>query len=371
MNREEVQQEANEVIKYLPKAGLVISMRVGKTLIALKDMATHYTDISRYLVVAPKTKIFDSWKDDMKKFKCDYLLNHTDFTTYLSLKKQSLDYDVVYLDECHSLKASHNEWLKAFEAKGGRIIGLTGTYPVSTKTEKGKMCYYYCPKVYTYKTDDAVKDNILNNYKIFVHELALSEAKNVVKTGKFGEYKTSEVKEYDYWTSRVEDAESPKQKQLCSIQRMKSMQGFKSKESYTKALLRDQTKKTLAFASTKVQADNICEHSVHSGNKNSNQNLKDFKEGVITKLCAVEQISEGITIPNLEVGIITHSYSNNRKAAQKIGRFLGLNPENTSEIHVLCYADTIDKVWVSNALDSFDQSKIEWIKPKYHAGIQY
>ena len=43
-------------------------MGVGKTLIGLKHMAAHYTDYSRFLVVAPKRSIFQSWIDDAKKF---------------------------------------------------------------------------------------------------------------------------------------------------------------------------------------------------------------------------------------------------------------------------------------------------------------
>ncbi len=34
---------------------------VGKTLLGLKHMAKNYTDVSRFLVVAPRVRIFDSW----------------------------------------------------------------------------------------------------------------------------------------------------------------------------------------------------------------------------------------------------------------------------------------------------------------------
>ena len=83
-------------------------------------------------------------------------------------------------------------------------------------------------------------------------------------------------------------------------------------------------------------------------------------KGDIQKLSAVEQLSEGVTIPNLKVGIIMHAYSNNRKAAQKIGRLLRLNPNDKSTVHILCYKNTIDEQWVTSALEDFDQSKIIW-----------
>jgi len=53
-----------------------------------------------------------------------------------------------------------------------------------------------------------------------------------------------------------------------------------------------------------------------------------------------------------------HAYANEKKLAQKIGRFLRLNPNNTSIIHILCYEDTIDVQWMKSALKDFDKTKI-------------
>ena len=81
----------------------------------------------------------------------------------------------------------------------------------------------------------------------------------------------------------------------------------------------------------------------------------------LLKLCAVEQLNEGINIPNLKYGIIMHSYGNERKASQKIFRFLRLNPDDCSTIHILCYKDTIDEQWVKAALEGFNQDKITYL----------
>lgn len=369
--KDHIQAGALKAIGNLQRSGVEISMGVGKTRIGLKHMASNYTDIARYLVVAPKKTIFQSWTDEMKENDFLYLGDHTDFSTYRSLNKQDLDYDIIYLDECHSLKASHNEWLKKYVARGGIIVGLTGTYPVHTTTEKGKMCNFYCPKVYVYSVDDAVNDNILNDYHIYVHDISLSSKANIAKAGKHGTWQTSEMKEYTYWSERLEAAHPGKDAQICRIQRMKMIQGFPSKEQYAKLLFEEQTEKTIVFANTKLQADAISDHSFHSGNKDSDYNLTAFKKGDITKLSAVEQLSEGISVPDLKVGIIMHSYSNNRKAAQKIGRLLRLNPKDKADLHILCYGNSIDKDWVTNALSTFNQEKITWIKAKYYSGVHY
>jgi len=366
--KNQIQSEALVALKGLRKGGIEVSMGVGKTLLGLKHMASNYTDISKFLVIAPKRSIFKSWVDDMSKFNYAHLEAHVDFSTYLSLNKQDFDYDVIYLDECHSLKQSHQQWLLEYERRGGIILGLTGTYPVRDKTEKGKMCNYFCPKVYEYKTDDAVNDKILNDYRIYVHKLNLDGKGTIEKEGKFGAYYTSEVKEYNYWTDRLEHAKPGKDEQICRIQRMKSIQMFPSKETYAKKLFDIQQEKTIIFANTQAQADSLCTHSYHSKNKSSDDNLILFKENKIDKLSAVEQLSEGVTIPGLRVGIIMHAYANNRKASQKIGRLLRLNPDDVATVHILCYENTVDKEWVTSALSHLDQSKIKWIYPNEYEG---
>jgi superfamily II DNA or RNA helicase len=369
-DRAQIQQEALDAIGDLRMSGLEVSMGVGKTKIALMHMAKNYTDIKKYLVVAPKISIFESWKAEMVKHNFEYLKDHITFSTYLSLTKQSLDYDVIYLDECHALKKNHNEWLKSYIRQGGYIVGMTGTYPVHSSSEKGKMCNFYCPKIYKYLIDEAIDDTILNNYEIIVHELELSNKPTIKKQGKYGDYMVSELKEYQYWTQKLEECVNQKNEYILRILRMKALQMFDSKLKYAKLLFNAQTEKTIVFANTIVQAEELCEHYYHSENPVfSTENLELFKTGKITKLSAVEQLNEGVNIPGLKVGIIMHSYSNNRKSLQKLGRLLRLNPSETATVHILCYENSVDKDWVNQALKTLDQSKIKWIKPMYYASI--
>ena len=90
-------------------------------------------------------------------------------------------------------------------------------------------------------------------------------------------------------------------------------------------------------------------------------NLQNFSSGKITRLSAVEQLSEGVTVPNLKHIVIMHSYGNEKKASQKIGRALRLNKDEVASVHVLCFRDTVDETWVAKSLEDFDLSKIRWI----------
>jgi superfamily II DNA or RNA helicase len=142
---------------------------------------------------------------------------------------------------------------------------------------------------------------------------------------------------------------------------MKAMMEFPSKETYAYDLFNKEKNKCILFCNTQKQADDLCQHSYHSKNADRDQNLLDFKNGIITKLSCVLQLSEGVNIPNLKTGIVMHAYGNERKANQRIGRMLRLNPKDTAVIHILCYKDTVDEKWVTSALEDFDDNKIKYI----------
>lgn len=363
--REIIQQDALQATEGKFRCGLGISMGVGKTYIGLQHMESQLKkalgEPLRFLVVAPKVAIFQSWKDDAEKFGLAHLLEFIDFTTYLSLAKQHREYACIYLDECHSLLNTHDFYLATY---GGKILGLTGTPPRYKNSEKGEMVAKYCPVAYTYITDDAVEDQILNDYKIIVHQIPLSEVKNYkvsMKNG--GVFYTSEAAHYDYWSERILNTYGPAQQKIFRIMRMKAMMEYKSKEVYAQGLLDMIHDKCLVFCNTTEQADRMCKKSYHSKNPDSEVNLDEFKRGDIEQLSCVLQLSEGVNIPNLKTGIIMHSYSNERKSSQRIGRLLRLNPDEKAVIHILMYEGTIDEQWVHEALKDLDPEKIVYSNP--------
>lgn len=355
--KDEIQQEALNELKKHKRATVGISMGVGKTKLGLMHMSYYYNDYSKFLVVAPKLSIFESWKDDAVKFGYGYLLDHITFTTYISLHKQDKDYDVVYLDECHSLTEANESFLFGYK---NRIIGLTGTPP--KRGEKFIMVNKYCPVVYTYFVDDAVKDKILNDYEITVHMLTLSTNNNFVVKGKNGSFYSSESRQYNYWNNKIQIERNEKSLKFMRIMRMKVLMSFTTKETYTRKLLANSVNKCIVFANTQDQADKLCNYSYHSGNKDSEDNLILFKEGKIQRLSCVHQLSEGVTVPDLKEAIILHSYGgSSAKTKQRIGRVLRLNPDDKAIVHVLCYAGTVDENWVKDALSDLDQSKIRYL----------
>ena len=358
--KDSIQEQALAAIGNNKTSGVVISMGVGKTKLGLMWINKNYNDNINVLIVVPKKSIMTSWVDDMRKFGLDYLLPHVKFTTYLSLNKHQVgDYDLLILDECHSLKLNHSNFLLSYKISGNKILGLTGTKPRNDKSEKGIMIQEFCPIVYTYKIDAAIEDKILNDYIIIVHMLEM-DTKKTMKVEKNGKvWMTSERATYDYWTGRIDNAKSGKELQIMRVMRMKAMMDFPSKEKLAVKLFKESTNKILLFTNTQAQVDKMCTHSCHSKNPDSDANLEKFKSGEITKLSAVQQLSEGVNIPDLKEAIIMHSFSGNSpKSSQKLGRLLRLSTNQVATLHILCYEDSADATWVSTVLENFDKNKI-------------
>jgi superfamily II DNA or RNA helicase len=360
--REKVQKEALKQTSKHKRCGLDLSMGIGKTYIGLQylEMNLDLSDSKKALVVAPKVDIFESWKVDANKFNLGHLLDHIVFSTYVSLIKHNpLDYQITILDEAHNTKNSHRPYLEDFD---GLILGLTGTPPKWANSEKGEAMEDFYPIVYSYHVDDAVDNGILNDYRIYVHKLKLSSANTMLtKNG----WKTSEQKNYEWLRRKISESVTDKQKFMAQIMCLNGLKQYQTKQDYVKyALSRiPEDEKCLIFANTIEQAEQLCSNTHHSKKKNSDD-LEEFKKGNIFRLSAVEQLSEGITVPNLKHIIILHAYGNEKRASQKIGRALRLSINEIAKIHILMYEKTIDEEWVKRALEGFNQDKIKYITPK-------
>ena len=354
-------------------AGIALTMGLGKTLIGLRDMNRLLADGKLpeqasgkpFLVAAPTQAILDSWPQEAQKFGLTHLLDHIAFTTYRSLAKTLAagSYQKLYLDECHALKDSHEPGLKAHVKQKKSILGLTGTPPAQAQSEKGRLVATYCPIVIDYTTDEAVLAGLLNDYRLVVHRLPLRTTRDYVLTTKSGsQFTTSERENYFYWSKRLANAaQDPLPVETLRILRMQALMNYPGKGHYMRYLAGQQTEKVLLFTSNQQQAEAQADHTYHSKNKHSEANLAKFNTGEIQRLACVAQLSEGISIPNLRVGIIWHAFGNERKAAQRIGRLLRLNPDQTATVHLLAYQDTVDEQWVAQALEAFDPAKISYV----------
>ena len=371
--KQTLQDHILTVIQGKRLVGVAVAMGVGKTVIGLRDMDRVLTEhqlrrsaTKPFLVAAPTQAILDSWPQEAHKFGLGHLLDCITFTTYRSLSKtlSSGHYHKLYLDECHALKDSHEPGLKAHVTRKNSILGLTGTPPAQPDSEKGRLVATYCPMLVDYTTDEAVLAGLLNDYRLVVHRLPLSPVRDYLLTLPSGsQFTTSERDNYQYWSTRLANAAQDKfPVETLRLLRMQALMQYPGKGRYMAHLARQFTEKVLLFTCNQQQAEQQAAHTYHSKNKDSQANLVKFNTGEIQRLACVAQLSEGVNIPHLRIGIIWHAFGNERKAAQRIGRLLRLNPDETATVHLLQYQDTVDEHWVAQALAAFDPAKISYVE---------
>lgn len=366
--RQRIFNESLEIAFKYPLTGLSISQRVGKTRIGL----TYVKEFKRALVVYPKVSIKDSWLAEAEKINQN--IDNIDFTTYVSLnKKKPLDYDVLILDECQSLKQSHEVFMTPFVNNGGRVLGLTGTPPKGNFGEKPMMRDKYYPIRYEYTMDEAIDENILNDYRIIVHIIPFGSEKERKTAywldsefGKINEALEKLSEEVFEGTDRMLwlSQQASKKRQLLArkeqiiFQRLTFYKKSQSKFDYAVSLVGDEDK-TIVFVNLKDQAEKFT-NFYHSSvpKKQLTETLTKFQKGDIRVLAAVAQLSEGITIPGLKKAIMTHAYANNRQFSQRMARTLNLSLEEISIVHVIVLNIDTDKDWLFSALTAFDPNKI-------------
>ena len=105
-------------------------------------------------------------------------------------------------------------------------------------------------------------------------------------------------------------------------------------------------------------ADSICD-SYHSKNKDTD-NLSKFINSEIDKLATVNMVSMGVTIPNLKKALCVQLQSNDEIAIQKVARILNPDDDRVGFIQILAVRDTVDQLWVNNALLGLREDKITW-----------
>jgi superfamily II DNA or RNA helicase len=355
MTKDEIQDECLKTLIPLKNGTSVLSVGVGKTRIALRHIDYLFQKglIKTVLVVIPKISTIKTWKDEIALTSLNHLNDIITYTTYRSLNKQSKDYSIVYFDEIHNILKTHNVYLKDYQ---GYVFGLTGTLPIYKSNIKRKMIDYYAPVVFKCTIKEAVDNKIINDVDIIIHYIPLSDKKDVKITTAKSEFFVSELDNYNYICKQIEN--NP-EKEFLKIMRTKILQEYKSKVDFIKKLKTEITEKCLIFVNSKIQAQEVCSHSYFSGNELSDENLLKFKKGIIKQMSCILQLSEGINIPDLRCGIISHSFGNEFKLNQRIGRLCRLNPDQLSTVHILCYKGTIDETWVEESLKDLNHKKIK------------
>lgn len=118
-------------------------------------------------------------------------------------------------------------------------------------------------------------------------------------------------------------------------------------------------RRLLCFCSSVEQARTLGgENAVHSKNPDSQELIDSFNRKDIQRLFAVGMLQEGVTLTDIDAGMIIQLDGNSRGFIQKTGRMLrSINPV----IYVFCIKDTQDTVYLNKMLENIDLKYISYI----------
>lgn len=367
MTRDELQKQARDAWYGNKCCGTIATgVGTGKSHIAINIHNELWFSGMKVLLVTPTIVLHEvNWKAEYEKAQCEVLYQTLDRACYVSLFKYSPDdYDLIIMDEAHNLsEANYDEFIRYMNPQKTKVLALTGTPP--KRGDKRRWFDKHFPIVYQYTINDSAANGVVNEFRLNVLALELDDTKkNIAAGSKQKPFLNTEKKHYEYLTRKIEQAiygGTTKDVQWTSLARKRFLENLDSRIFYAKKL-RDKYLKnhrSIIFAPTIEKAEQLCPNAIHS-KSNSDLLLEKFASGSINMISSVRMLNEGITLPQLERGLICKLDSTDKTIFQQIGRLLR-NPEGISEVFIIIYRGTVEEKYFNTALQTISKDRVKFL----------
>lgn len=358
--RDQRQSEAVQAYLNSDRKSLVKGApRMGKTRVGIKIMER--LQAKNIIVAAPRSDIHTSWINEFKELGVNF--PGVQFVTFTSLHKvDNLVADLWVIDEPQEASAKNLQSIKKICTNNKNVLCLSGT--VTKKTEDKLFNSGGITTCYTYSISQAVAENVLTDYSIFVHQVKLDDEQLVYKNkaGKRISERTR-FKNYLYVRDKLKDEGGDYF--FMELKLIKMLQDSQAKFQKTKDLLEEfKYKRCLVFCGLTEVADRLGIPVYHSKAKEK-EIFKDFCEGRnYDHLACIKLIQSGITVKPIDHGIMNYLSGAPEDSAQKICRFLGFeynNPNKKAQIHIVSSTEGFELERLETALSFFDKEKITYL----------
>lgn len=324
----------------------------GKSYLALQKVSQWYTKDSNILIVIPYNVLIKNWREEIHKWKYDYMTPNIVFTTYKSLPKHcnpNVTWDVCVFDEVHHTSERCRDAMKHLKAK--HLIGLSATI------KRELLDYFKCTfhtEVFKVDAKAAIESNVLPDPKVILISMKLDNSKvnciiekNIKKNTNPATIKTISYAEkwkyrsykgplrilctqQQYYNDISGLIEWYKQKGMYNAimknmwlhkagERLKWL--AKQKEDITKKLLKDlKNYRVLTFCQSIEQSETLGCPCVNS--KIGTENLNRFNDKKIKHIAAISMLDEGQNLTDCKIGLFQMINSSQRVITQRVGREL-------------------------------------------------
>jgi superfamily II DNA or RNA helicase len=317
-------------------------------LVYTKLLENTKNDISKFkiLIVTPTTEIKKEWVKELKKWKCEHLLQFIDIQCIKTCYKfNNKKYSLGIFDEVHN------------------YIGNTYSNVFKNNYFKRKIClsasipsvhydYLYnvlkCPIIYTMSIDKALKLNLINDFKVYNLGIELS---------------FKERKSYNNLTRRIDENSLKGFKSWDLIGMRKNIiYSAENKFKILTVLEKHFSSYGIIFTQSKEAANKVSSilnnclvH--HSGftTKNRNEIIKTFSDGRTKEkiLSTAMTLDEGVSLPRLQFAIILANTSKEKQFIQRVGRVVRLEKGKKESIILRVYCkNTVEEQWIKKSQSS-------------------
>jgi len=343
-----------------PSGRLLLAPRIGKTKLVIEIIKKNKP--KSILWVTPSSLLANQdIPNEFKKWGATSFLYNLTTCTWAYLPKMRGNFELIILDEEQKITSNNIQSLLNKQITYNNIISMTGS-----PTKDSEKQYLYdilkLKTLYQIGIEDAVRLNVLSDYRINVISIPMSEDKNYKVEAKTKSFYTSEVQNYQYLSSLVTNS-TGNDKFRKSILRMHFIYNSPSKLEIAKKLLDKLEGKKLVFCATIKQAETLSPNNYHS--KTNVYDLKKFTNNQIDTITMVNAGGVGFTYKDIDHLVITQVNSDrNGDILQKISRSLLKQKDYKATIWILVLEGTSDERWVQSVLENFDNTKIHYYNSK-------
>ena len=359
--KDEIQKEIINTIVENNCRGIVLSsVRSGKTRMLIKSIDKHSLKTTpSILILYPNVDVRVSWEREFELLQDELsIIPEITYSTFASIEKvKDNKYSYVLIDEAHLLGEENQLPIAGEIAKNNKhVIFASGTYNKETLSDI--KLYTGMKMIVNYSTEEAIKDGIVSDFSIFVHEYKLDDS-NYIEFGKTKKWKSTEKKECNRLGNRILKSNG-QQKMFAALERMRFINSTNSLFNAVNNWIKSNPDERFILFSSSEKTGEKYKLPMFNSKSKDDSILKDFQQGWIDQLCLIKKASAGVTFPNLSNILITAINSNGENLEQMIGRSL-LDDTEHSNIHIFVSDETFQQNWLKKSLESINKNKIKYL----------
>lgn len=408
MTREEVQDKALELSLTHNFMVLQYPTGLGKSFAMIKIIENVFKNNKNFkcLILEQEIAVIENLKKEFVKFNREYLLENINIICYASLKKVEEYYDIIVLDEAHhAFSDMRLDWFQGMKIpKYMYLLSATlETYQIKT-FEKVVGAEFLVHRV---SLKRAIEWGILPAPKIGIFQLKLNDK----EVNCFYEYKRGKSKEqkqivlqkenqkwkyikdrktypnihliiycteqqkydqlcYEAETAKKRSLEDPTNEELrkywlyseLCIKRFLSEIKTPYLDEFLQDVILDNNRFIVFFGSVKQAEELAQKHNatlIAAKNTESQELIEKFNNKEISNLYCCKMINEGVTLTDLEIGVIGQLDGKSGNFIQKVGRSLrSIYPQ----LYIFMYKDTKDESYLEKALQKIDRNCVTYLE---------